>query len=291
MSWRNRYTDNISQMLMTETTTLEDIFKDDDIFNEVKNLRDTIYHESALLQFLCKEENLSKLVDYVTVEADENESEDVRIRYPVISCEILASESQDIENSLFDNESLIERLYAYFEKEKIDTGYGTLVIRILSSLLNSQVIRSIEFLKRNTNVVFNILKHVGSSVITDFFSHLISLEDRVEGFGTVDWLNSIQLMENITELLSKDKAQAHENVVILVAEIMESAGWESSLMVTLSNQECSERLALFVFDPEYSCPSSIKSGVEIFEYLIRLTVNNDRQAGMEFSDDSDDVFN
>jgi len=176
----------------------------------------------------------------------------------------------------------------FFSPETINHSYGTLVIRVLCALLNSQVIRSIEFLKRHSSVIFDVLKHIGTGVVTEYFSQLISLEDRVEGFGTVDWLNSIKLMENIVGMLEQDKHHSHENLVVLVAEIMESAGWESSLMVTLSSKSCCDTLASYVFDENKASPSSIKAGIEIFEYLIRLTVNNDKQAGMDFSDDSDE---
>ena len=54
-------------------------------------------------------------------------------------------------------------------------------------------------LKANPEIIHKILAHLSSSAIPDIILKLCTLENTIEGQGTVEWLNSLHIIETLTD--------------------------------------------------------------------------------------------
>lgn len=100
---------------------------------------------------LTKSENLSALLQYVVQEPPAEASEAVRFRlvpvfiqfticrYPVVACEILTAEVDEIERELVNNHDLLSLLFGFFAKEQVNVLLANLVIRTIGSLMNTRL--------------------------------------------------------------------------------------------------------------------------------------------------------
>ncbi|KAI9323411.1 SIT4 phosphatase-associated protein-domain-containing protein [Dichotomocladium elegans] len=98
----------IDTLLDREEIELEDILEEEDLLQEAKS------HNQKLVEFLCKPENLHKLLYYITA-TDLDESR--RFKYPFLACEIMACEiPQIVDAVIVENKGMLEQFWKFLDR-------------------------------------------------------------------------------------------------------------------------------------------------------------------------------
>ncbi|KAI7858854.1 SIT4 phosphatase-associated protein-domain-containing protein [Circinella umbellata] len=98
----------IDTLLEREDIELEDILEEEDLLQEAKS------HNQKLVDYFCKPENLTKLLNYITA-TDLDESR--RFKYPFLACEIMACEIPQIVDSIvLDNKGMLGSFWEFLDR-------------------------------------------------------------------------------------------------------------------------------------------------------------------------------
>lgn len=102
-------------------------------------------------------ENLNQLIDNSIQLPSEELSEKERFKYSTISCELLISDIPAINDSLIENEDILEKLYSFLANNNQDTinplmaSYFAKILGCLISRKTEQVFKKEKILKIITN--------------------------------------------------------------------------------------------------------------------------------------------
>eukprot|EP01130_Rhizamoeba_saxonica_P017549 TRINITY_DN8532_c0_g1_i1.p1 TRINITY_DN8532_c0_g1~~TRINITY_DN8532_c0_g1_i1.p1 ORF type:complete len:532 (-),score=134.82 TRINITY_DN8532_c0_g1_i1:66-1661(-) len=272
------FTSQIDELFKKEFT-LQDVLDNEDVVMEVRNAKKT------LIDYLGTKEIVVELIDYI-IDPKPDATELEKLKFPVVSSEILSSEIEQIDKIWFENEDLLDRMWNYFDSENYDPLRGNLVLRVFIGILSSMLDESLEYLKKHDAYIPIILNNITNGMVSEYITTLISMEDRKA--GVIDWLNSLKLIERIIALFDIKHEEIHMDVAALMIDIMEASGWESSLILTLSDTDCCTTLLDYFIGKENGSKSALRYGLDIFVFMISLTANNDQQ--MRYEDDQyDDI--
>jgi hypothetical protein len=215
--------------------TLEQLLDEEEILQETKS------QNKKLLDYLIEPESLKKLLYYITVEPQEEDDPKRKFKYPFLACEILASEVWAICDAIYQNQNLLDELFAYFEKDPpLNPLLSSYTSRVAGVLLNKKVPETIEYMKEKKDIIPHFLKHLGNASVMDLLLKVIACEDTPDGGGTLEWLCSTSL---ISELIGKFDptlgVEVHENagqaLVDIIIVSMNSAS--SPLIAQLESED------------------------------------------------------
>lgn len=99
---------------------------------------------------LTKKETLRALLKYIIEDPAPTATESQKFRYvrtqprltcryPVVACEILTAEVDEIERELVNDTELLSLLFGFFAKEEVNVLLANLVVRLMVSLMNTRL--------------------------------------------------------------------------------------------------------------------------------------------------------
>ena len=196
----------VELLLENDDCTLEQILDEDDVIAEAKA------HYGKLIEFLGKSENLTKMIDFITIEipldqlqnlknqskivqedekvAEESDQNDeVHIneeklqkriyKYPRIAAEILCCDIDSIYTSISSDKLLLTSLFDFIshEKETLNPQLTNYWIRVVTYLVQRKPIEVHKFImSQGEPLVLNFCKHIGVPGMDELLLKLISCE-------------------------------------------------------------------------------------------------------------------
>jgi len=161
MLWRLGFhsRSHIDVILEREDCTVEDLLEEDDILQEARA------HNQKLTDFLIKQENVKKLIEYITVEIPpELEEEDLKNRihkYPHLACEIICSDIEPLYDVLTKEENLKD-IFSFISTTQHNNLYLVQYwIKVVSFLLQRRPIEVMKFIRSQKDIVKHLVNHVG----------------------------------------------------------------------------------------------------------------------------------
>lgn len=222
----------VDDILKKDDFTLEELLDEDDVVTETRN------HKEALIDFLAKKEQIEALLNYFTNEPEPDATEQRKLRYPAVACEILCSEVEEIDNFIFENTEYLDKIYNFFLSDKLNPFLTNTVCRVAGSLLNTKVSKSLSYMKNKENFLDRFLKHLSNPAISDFLTKIINIEGQPEGEGTLKWLVEEKLIQKIVNQLGKDYSQdEQESASQTLLDILAVSTLDSPLMAELESEE------------------------------------------------------
>jgi len=259
----------IDTLIESGDFTLEQLLDEEEILQETKS------QNKKLLDFLTEPETLKKLLTYITIEPKEEDDPKRKFKYPFLACEILASEVWAICDAMYQDHSLLNVLYGYFEKDPpLNPLLSSYSSRVAGILLQKKVAETIEYMKERRDIIGQFLKHLGNASVMDLLLKVIQCEDSNDGVGVLEWLCTTDL---ISALVAKfephNSAEVHENAAqALVDIILVSMNSSSSpLIAQIESQVVLEKLFSFILTDELS--SGLLHGLTVVIELLRRHVN------------------
>ncbi|KAF2674284.1 SAPS-domain-containing protein [Microthyrium microscopicum] len=140
---------------------------------------------------------------------DESKEERQRLKYAYVACEVLSSDVWSIAEALLENRESLRRFWHYIKRDApLDGIQASYFTKVNESLLDKKTEEMLDFFKSVDGVVADMLRHVDCPVIMDLLLKIISLERSEGGHGTIDWLQSQDLIPLLLANLSADKDAA-----------------------------------------------------------------------------------
>ncbi|MCJ1314654.1 hypothetical protein MMC25_008336 [Agyrium rufum] len=126
----------------------------------------------------------------------EKEQEDkVRQKQAYVACEILSSETWSIIEATMEGKDHLKTFWDFLSRETpLDPVAASYFTKVNETLLDKKTEDMLDFIKSLDGIVPAMLTHVDCPVIMDLLLKIISLEKVEGGQGTVDWLQSQDLM-------------------------------------------------------------------------------------------------
>uniref|UniRef100_A0A6B2L125 Serine/threonine-protein phosphatase 4 regulatory subunit 3-like central domain-containing protein n=1 Tax=Arcella intermedia TaxID=1963864 RepID=A0A6B2L125_9EUKA len=260
--WNNfSFPSPVDDILKRPGFTLQDLLDEDEVVVETRN------QKQDLLAFLTTKENINQLITYIVSEPDAEAPVNVKMRYPVVACEILSSDIAEIERVLIENEEFLDRIFRFYENPKINLLLSNLVVKVAKSLITSKVEPMVGILKKNAVFIDYLLNHLESSAVTEFFTKLVNLDGDFEGKTTQQWLVEIGFVEKLIEKLDKKFIDIHSDVCQAILDIIGAATWGGPVMIRFVSLDVSRLIFKIIMDP--ANPTSFKYGLKIFNKLLR----------------------
>jgi len=279
-----------------ETILDRDHYTLEELLDEEELLQETKAQNKKLIPFLTKTETLEKLVHFITTEPDDISDPRRRLKYPFLSCEILCSEVWRISESIYENEFLLDKLYAFLDlPSPLNPLLATYVCRVASVLLQRKIPQTIAYLKQKEGMIDKFIRHLGSSAVMDLLLKLIACEDTSEGKGVLEWLCSENL---IPKLIAKFEpalgTEVHENAAQAIVDIIcvstnnNNNGLQngsintptnrSALMLQLESEESVKQMLSFIL-AEGATSTLLHGLTVVIELLKRNTIFDSAQNG------------
>ncbi|KAL9652266.1 hypothetical protein ABK040_011926 [Willaertia magna] len=177
-----------------ETCILENLLDEDDIIQEAKA------HYGKLIDFLCKSENLTKMIDFITIEIPIEQVNDLKknnnqkeseimineeklqkriYKYPRVAAEILSCDIEPIYTSIVNDKLLMTSLFDFIlqEEEKRNVNLSNYWIRVVTCLVQRKPIEVHKFIMtQNEQFVIKFVNHIGIPGMDELLLKIISCE-------------------------------------------------------------------------------------------------------------------
>ncbi|KAG0178248.1 hypothetical protein DFQ28_002532 [Apophysomyces sp. BC1034] len=291
MFWRFGFHNSsaIDALLDREDIKLEDILEEEDLLQETKS------HNQKLINFFCKPENLSQLLNYITA-SDLDDS--AKFKYPFLACEIIACEVSCIVDAIvLENRHLLESFWTFLdrpasprrrlndqtpttEETGLDSLQASYFCKTISVLLAKRTTEMIEFIRSDSTNLKKILAHLQTSAIMDLLLTLVRVEELPEGKGIVQWLSDGGLLEDLVSrldpYLDSEEHSIAQQCICEIIRMSQTSLLESptiglnDLIINLKSEAVMQRLASFMLDAEApNSTSTLINGVTIIIDIIR----------------------
>ncbi|GLI75412.1 sporulation-induced protein [Penicillium ochrochloron] len=155
-----------------------------------------------------KEEKAEKESDPLKDVLDPEDLEKVekaRLKHAYVACEILSSETWSILESMMANPAYLRDFWGFLRRPApLDSLQASYFTKVNETLLDKKTEEMLEFLKSLDGIVAALLQHVDNPMVMDLLLKIISLEKAEGGQGTVDWLQSQDLIPNLLSFLAPE---------------------------------------------------------------------------------------
>ncbi|KAI9323937.1 SIT4 phosphatase-associated protein-domain-containing protein, partial [Zopfochytrium polystomum] len=293
MFWRFGYqsASAIDGLLEKETVTLEELLEVEELLQECKA------HNSKLVDFLAKPENLSILLGLIT-NSDLDESK--KYKYPYLACEVISCEIMSICDGLVADNELLANFWTFLDRQApIDPLQASYFSKVNGILIQKKVPEMIAFVRNQPNIVERLLVHIANASIAELLLKIISVEELPEAQGIVGWLSEQglipQLIDGLNPTLDVEVhnttsqtildviAVSYQNIAALEAAIAAgdtiSTEGSTSLVDQLKSPEIMKKLVGFMLDMESpNASSTLANGINIIIELIRRYCSEIEQA-------------
>ncbi|KAK7896864.1 hypothetical protein WMY93_022189 [Mugilogobius chulae] len=274
-------TSHIEQLLEREDVTLRELMEEDDILQECKA------QNRRLLLFLSQDQCMRELVQLITTEPSEELEERSRFKFPNIACELLTSDVSILNDKLGGDESLLEMLYHFLEREPpLNPLLASFFSKTIGNLIARKTEQVITFLKQKEGFIGLVLKHIDASAMMDLLLRLIScVEPAALRHDVLQWLNEENLVQRLTQLIhtgndEERQSNASQTLCDIIRLSRDQASQmqentEDPLLAVLESQESVSELLKNMFEGERS-EASIVNGTQVL-----LTLLENRRSGIE----------
>lgn len=152
-----------------------------------------------------KKENGSDPLKGVLDSDDLEKVEKNRLKHAYVACEVLSSETWSILESIMANPSYLRDFWGFLRRPPpLDSIQASYFTKVNETLLDKKTEEMLDFLKSMDGIVAALLQHVDNPMVMDLLLKIISLEKAEGGQGTVDWLQSQDLIPTLLSFLAPD---------------------------------------------------------------------------------------
>uniref|UniRef100_A0A4W4F894 Protein phosphatase 6, regulatory subunit 2a n=1 Tax=Electrophorus electricus TaxID=8005 RepID=A0A4W4F894_ELEEL len=275
-------TSHIDQLLDREDVTLRELMEEEDVLQECKA------QNRRLLLFLSQDHCMQELVSLITEEPPADLEEKTRFKFPNIACELLISDMTVINDKLGGDESLLEKLYSFLERDPpLNPLLASFFSKTIGNLIARKTEQVISFLRKKHSFISLVLNHIDASAMMDLLLRLIScVEPAPLRQEVLNWLNEERLIQRLTELMhtgrdEERQSNASQTLCDIIrlsrdqANQMPEATEPDPLLVVLESEENVAQLLKSMFEGEKT-EASIVNGTQVL-----LTLLESRRSGLE----------
>ncbi|XP_061679685.1 serine/threonine-protein phosphatase 6 regulatory subunit 3 isoform X4 [Syngnathoides biaculeatus] len=260
---------HIDTLLERDDVKLTDIMDEEDVLQECKA------QNHKLVDFLLRPECMEDLVTFITQEPSADVEENIKYKYPNISCELLTSDVSQINDRLVEDEKLLIRLYSFLENETpLNPLLASFFSKVLSILVGRKPEQIVEFLRKREDFVDLMIKHIGTSAIMDLLLRMLTcIEPQLLRHDVLNWLNQENIIQRLVDMVQPSQDEdRHSNASQSLCEIIRLSRDQlfqvqgclqpDPLLATLEKQTTVEKLLSHIFDKEKN-ESAIVSVIQI----------------------------
>eukprot|EP01136_Pigoraptor_vietnamica_P030724 Opistho-1_new@90347 len=255
----------IDSILDKEQFNLIDLLKEEDLLQEVKT------HNKRLLDYLSRKDVLQELIDYTTIEPDEELDEGVRYKFPNVSSEVLSSEVWPLIDGISNSHELLDQLWGFLDSgERLNPLMGSFFSKVAGVLISKRPTQNLEYLKAKGGVIESILNHVATPAVVDLLPRMVAIQERKDAEFAANWLHEEHLVRRLIEKFDPSNddyvhTNAAQALIEMVTVCNEQMGLDPPFKSPLVDDfESAENLSL-LFDHIFKgCESSIVNGLAYF---------------------------
>jgi len=181
----------IDDLFNQEDLQLETLLEEDDLLQECKA------HNSNLIRYFSNPEIIKKLLNYITNPPEELD-ELKKLKYSYLSCEILSCDIWPILDAVMDNTDALVDFWKFVDRdEPLEIFQASYFCKVNLVLLQYKLPEMLQFIREHPDILSKILKHISSSPIAEILLKLISISDREEANGIIEWLQQEKVIPNL----------------------------------------------------------------------------------------------
>ncbi|ORX53291.1 SAPS-domain-containing protein [Piromyces finnis] len=181
----------IDDLFNQEDLQLETLLEEDDLLQECKA------HNSNLIRYFSNPEIIKKLLNYITNPPEELD-ELKKLKYSYLSCEILSCDIWPILDAIMENTDALVDFWKFVDRdEPLEIFQASYFCKVNLVLLQYKLPEMLQFIRGHPDILSKILKHISSSPIAEILLKLISISDREEANGIIEWLQQEKVIPNL----------------------------------------------------------------------------------------------
>ncbi|KJP89076.1 hypothetical protein AK88_01162 [Plasmodium fragile] len=229
-----------------------------------------------LINFLSKEENLKKIIKYITEESEDKSSYDKSYKFPYKCHQIINAENKLITDSLVYNDKLMKLFWSFvLKKNQLNEVLSGYFSRCAITIYNKNTTEVVNFLKRKKELYLKgFLYHFYSRNITELFKVLLFVKmPYLCIFDNKDIIYFI--LSNLNGNFSKETfiiCDREDNITCLIRDIFVRKSeiyYFNYFLIDLSSQLSFSYLIKCVFS---DCPYTISAAITIISDLLHYSV-------------------
>ncbi|XP_051916809.1 serine/threonine-protein phosphatase 6 regulatory subunit 3 isoform X4 [Hippocampus zosterae] len=262
-------TSHIDTLLERDDVRLTDVMDEEDVLQECKA------QNHKLVDFLLRPDCMEELVTFITQEPSADVEENIKYKYPNISCELLTSDVGQINDRLVEDEKLLVKLYGFLQNQPpLNPLLASFFSKVLSILIGRKPEQIVEFLRKREDFVDLMIKHIGTSAIMDLLLRMLTcIEPQLLRQDVLNWLNQENIIQRLVDMVQPSLDEdRHSNASQSLCEIIrlsrdqmfqvQGCPQPDPLLATLEKQTTVEKLLSHIFDKEKN-ESAIVSVIQI----------------------------
>eukprot|EP01103_Thecamoeba_quadrilineata_P010195 TRINITY_DN2127_c0_g1_i1.p1 TRINITY_DN2127_c0_g1~~TRINITY_DN2127_c0_g1_i1.p1 ORF type:complete len:611 (-),score=125.73 TRINITY_DN2127_c0_g1_i1:125-1957(-) len=262
---------SIDSILDRQSVTLEDVLDEEQVLQETKN------QNRKLMNFLSQKDNLKRMINYITTEAEENADYKHRVRYPNLSSEILSLELTHFSDIIYDDESLLDQLYSFILIEKETPSQSAAILasyasKVACSLMQFKVPQTVEYLKKK-EIIPKLVTKLRNPPSLDVLLKVIYCEHTHMNLelGVSQILIENEMIPKLIDQFNTDNDHdSHEAAAQALVELIticSRAGSNSPILNQLESKEMSTKL--FAYALAEGSSSELIHGLAVVIELLR----------------------
>lgn len=194
----------IDSLLSSDDCSLEAVLDEEYVLDELKTNRN-------LLEFLCEENNLQKIVALLVEEPSSDLPECSRYRRSQTAADLfgleLNSSTPDLVEVVADSESLLDRLWLILDQEApLNSLVASFFSRTMHNILQRRAEKVMIYVRQREGLLDKILKHLDTSAIMALLvSFLLCCDTFHLRFELAEWFNDNNLVKKLVNLVRADR--------------------------------------------------------------------------------------
>ncbi|ANQ06745.1 Uncharacterized protein PCOAH_00012180 [Plasmodium coatneyi] len=253
-----------------EENDLEGLLSYEGLIQEIKA------ENYELVNFLSKEENLKKIIRYITEESEDKSNYDKSYKFPYKCHQIINAENKLITDSLVYNDKLMKLFWSFvLRKSQLNEVLSGYFSRCAITIYNKNTTEVVNFLKRKKELYLKgFLYHFYSRNITELFKVLLFVKlPYLCIFDNKDIIYFI--LSNLNGNFSNETfiiCDREDNITCLIRDIFvrkTEIYYFNYFLIDLSSQLSFSYLIKCVFS---DCPYTISAAITIISDLLHYTV-------------------
>ncbi|CAA9986992.1 conserved Plasmodium protein, unknown function [Plasmodium knowlesi strain H] len=253
-----------------EENDLEGLLSYEGLIQEIKA------ENYEVVNFLSKEENLRKIIKYITEESEDKGNYDKAYKFPYKCHQIINAENKLITDSLVYNDKLMKLFWSFvLRKNQLNEVLSGYFSRCAITIYNKNTTEVVNFLKRKKELYLKgFLYHFYSRNITELFKVLLFVKmPYLCIFDNKDIIFFI--LSNLNGNFSNETfiiCDREDNITCLIRDIFVRKSeiyYFNYFLIDLSSQLSFSYLIKCVFS---ECPYTISAAITIISDLLHYTV-------------------
>ncbi|KAJ1559583.1 hypothetical protein HK405_010070, partial [Cladochytrium tenue] len=281
----------IDTLLDKDSVSFDDLFAEEELLQECKA------HNSKLVDFLAKPENLSRIL-LLTI--DDDLPEEKKFKYPYLASEVICCEIPAVCDGIVADQTLLDAFWKFLDRpQPINPLLASYFSKVNGLLIQKKIIEMIEYVRQQPNLVDRLLRHIANASIAELLLKIISVEEMPEAQGIVKWLCDQGLIPKLIDRLDPNLevevhntasqsildiiAVSYQNIAAQEAAISSgeaiSMEGSSSLVDQLKSAEIIRKMVSFMLDGSApNAASTLANGINIMIEIIRRYCSEIEQA-------------